>query len=200
MSKSGAKRCPWPGTDPLYIAYHDEEWGVPERDDRALYEKFVLDGFQAGLSWITILRKREAFRAAFDGFTPEKVARYTKRKVEALMKDEGIVRNRLKIEGAIDSARAWLEMNESGAGFGSLLWDFVGGRPIVNRYKSIAEIPAETELSRAISKELKSRGFKFCGPTIVYAFMQATGMVNDHLVTCPRHAACARLGRAPSDP
>src|SRR6185436_7852739 len=125
---------------------------------------------------------------------------YTKRKVEALMKDEGIVRNRLKIEGAIDSARAWLEMKESGAGFGSLLWDFVGGRPIVNRYKSIAEIPAETELSRAISKELKSRGFKFCGPTIVYAFMQATGMVNDHLVTCPRHAACARLGRAPSNP
>src|SRR6185437_12077023 len=132
-----------------------------------------LDGFQAGLSWITILRKREAFRAAFDGFIPEKVARYTKRKVEALMKDEGIVRNRLKI---------------------------VGARPIVNRYKSIAEIPAETELSRAISKELKSRGFKFCGPTIVYAFMQATGMVNDHLVTCPRHAACARLGRAPSNP
>ena len=200
MSKSDAKRCAWPGTDPLYIAYHDEEWGVPERDDRALYEKFVLDGFQAGLSWITILRKREAFRAAFDGFTPEKVARYTKRKVEALMKDEGIVRNRLKIEGAIDSARAWLEMKDSGAGFGSLLWDFVGGRPIVNRYKSIAEIPAETELSRAISKELKSRGFKFCGPTIVYAFMQATGMVNDHLVTCPRHAACLRLGRAPSNP
>ena len=136
MSKSDAKRCPWPGTDPLYIAYHDEEWGVPERDDRALYEKFVLDGFQAGLSWITILRKREAFRAAFDGFAPAKVARYTKRKIEALMNDEGIVRNRMKIEGAIDSARAWLEMKESGAGFGSLLWDFVGGRPIVNRRNS----------------------------------------------------------------
>ena len=194
MSKANPKPCPWPGTDPLYIAYHDEEWGVPERDDRALYEKFVLDGFQAGLSWITILRKREAFRAAFRGFAPEKVARYTNRNVEALMKDEGIVRNRLKIEGAIDSARAWLKIEESGAGFSALFWDFVGGKPIVNRYKSIAEIPAETELSRLISKELKSRGFKFCGPTIVYAFMQATGMVNDHLITCPRHAACVRLG------
>jgi DNA-3-methyladenine glycosylase I len=200
MSKANPKRCPWPGVDPLYIAYHDEEWGVPERDDRALYEKFVLDGFQAGLSWITILRKRETFRGAFHGFAPEKVARYTKRKVEALMKDEGIVRNRLKIEGAIDSARAWLKIEESGPGFSALLWDFVGGKPIVNRYKSIAEIPAETELSRLISKELKSRGFKFCGPTIVYAFMQATGMVNDHLITCPRHAACVRLGRTPSNP
>jgi DNA-3-methyladenine glycosylase I len=200
MSKADSKRCPWPGTDPLYIAYHDEEWGVPERDDRALYEKFVLDGFQAGLSWITILRKREAFRAAFDGFAPEKVARYTKRNVEALMKDEGIVRNRMKIEGVIDSARAWLKMKETGAGFGALLWDFVDGKPIVNRYKSISEIPAETDLSRSISKELKSRGFKFCGPTIVYAFMQATGMVNDHLVTCPRHAACVKLGRTPSNP
>ena len=200
MSEADSNRCPWPGTDPLYVAYHDKEWGVPERDERALYEKFVLDGFQAGLSWITILRKREAFRAAFYGFAPEKVARYTKRKVEVLMKDDGIVRNRLKIEGAIDSARAWLKIEESGAGFSALLWDFVGGKPIVNRYKSIAEIPAETELSRLISKELKSRGFKFCGPTIVYAFMQATGMVNDHLITCPRHAACVRLGRTPSNP
>jgi len=200
MSKADSKRCPWPGTDPLYIAYHNEEWGVPEREDRALYEKFVLDGFQAGLSWITILRKREAFRTAFDGFAPDRVARYTKKKVEALMRDEGIVRNRLKIEGAIDSARAWLTMKDNGKGFGALLWDFVGGKPIVNRYKSIAEIPAETELSRLISKELKSRGFKFCGPRIVYAFMQATGMVNDHLITCPRHAACVRLGRTPSNP
>ena len=200
MSKADSQRCPWPGTDSLYIAYHDEEWGVPERDDRALYEKFVLDGFQAGLSWITILRKREAFRAAFDGFEPEKVSRFNKRKVEALMKDAGIVRNRMKIEGAIDSARALLRMKETGAGFGALLWDLVGGRPIVNRYKSIAEVPTETELSRLVSKELKSRGFKFCGPTIVYAFMQATGMVNDHLITCPRHAACVRLGRTPSNP
>jgi DNA-3-methyladenine glycosylase I len=191
-----AKRCPWPGTDPLYVAYHDEEWGVPEHDDRALYEKLVLDGFQAGLSWITILRKREAFRRAFDGFAPEKIARYPKRKVETLMRDEGIVRNRAKIEGAILSARAWLQIVEQGPGFAAYLWDFVDGRPIVNRFKTIKEIPAETELSRAIAKDLKVRGFKFCGPTIVYAFMQATGMVNDHLIGCPRHAACVRLARA----
>jgi DNA-3-methyladenine glycosylase I len=200
MSRSESKRCPWPGTDPLYVAYHDEEWGVPERDHRALYEKLVLDGFQAGLSWITILRKRPAFRSAFDDFAPEKVARYTKRRVEALMQDEGIVRNRMKIEGAVASARAWLRIMETGAGFGPFLWDFVNGRPIVNRYKTVAEIPAETELSRTISKELKSRGFKFCGPTIVYAFMQATGMVNDHLTSCPRHAACVRLGQGPTNP
>jgi DNA-3-methyladenine glycosylase I len=201
MTGSGAlKRCPWPGTDPLSVAYHDEEWGVPERDDRALYEKLVLDGFQAGLSWITILRKREAFQRAFDGFAPEKIARYSKKKVEALMQDEGIVRNRMKIEGAIQSARAWLQMMEPGAGFAPYLWDFVDGKPIVNRYKTISEIPAETELSRTISKELKARGFKFCGPTIIYAFMQATGMVNDHLLGCPRHAACVRLGRASPQP
>jgi DNA-3-methyladenine glycosylase I len=190
------KRCPWPGTDPLYVAYHDEEWGVPERDDRALYEKLMLDGFQAGLSWITILRKREAFRRAFDGFAPEKIVRYTQKKVEALMRDEGIVRNRMKIEGAIQSARAWLDIMENGAGFAPYLWGFVDRRPIDNRYKTIKQIPTETELSRAISMDLKARGFKFCGPTIVYAFMQATGMVNDHLVGCHRHAACAKLGRA----
>ncbi|HET9273063.1 MAG TPA: DNA-3-methyladenine glycosylase I [Methyloceanibacter sp.] len=190
-----SKRCPWPGTDPLYVAYHDEEWGVPERDDQALYEKLVLDGFQAGLSWITILRKREAFRRAFDGFAPEKIARYSKKKVEALMRDEGIVRNRAKIEGAILSARAWLDIMERSPGFAAYLWDFVEGKPIINRFRSIKEIPAETELSRAVSKDLKARGFKFCGPTIVYAFMQATGMVNDHLVGCPRHEACKKLGR-----
>jgi DNA-3-methyladenine glycosylase I len=194
--KAALKRCPWPGTDPLYVAYHDEEWGVPERDDRALYEKLVLDGFQAGLSWITILRKRDAFRRAFDGFVPEKIARYSQKKVEALMRDEGIVRNRMKVEGAIQSARAWLKILEQGEGFAPYLWGFVDGRPIDNRYKTIKQIPAETELSLAISKDLKARGFKFCGPTIVYAFMQATGMVNDHLIDCPRHAACARLGRA----
>jgi DNA-3-methyladenine glycosylase I len=193
---ANAKRCPWPGNDPLYVAYHDEEWGVPEWDDRALYEKLVLDGFQAGLSWITILRKREAFRRAFDGFAPEKVARYTPRKVEALMRDAGIVRNRMKIEGAVASARVWLAMMESGPGFADYLWDFTGGAPIVNRHKTLASIPAETELSRAISKDLKARGFKFVGPTIVYAFMQATGMVNDHLLACPRHAECEKLGRA----
>jgi DNA-3-methyladenine glycosylase I len=196
--QAAAKRCPWPGTDPLYVAYHDEEWGVPERDDRELYEKLVLDGFQAGLSWITILRKREAFRRAFDGFAPEKIARYSKKKVEALMRDEGIVRNRMKIEGAIASARAWIEVMETGAGFSPFIWDFVGGKPIVNRHKRMGDIPAETELSRAMSKDLKARGFKFCGPTIIYAFMQATGMVNDHLTSCPRHAACVKLGRASS--
>jgi DNA-3-methyladenine glycosylase I len=196
MSGQEPKRCPWPGSDPLYIAYHDEEWGVPERDDRALYEKLVLDGFQAGLSWITILRKREAFRSAFDSFQPEKIARYPQKKVAALMQDQGIVRNRMKIEGAISSAQAWLDIMETGPGFSTFLWDFVEGKPIVNRYKSIGQVPAETALSRAISKELKSRGFKFCGPTIVYAFMQATGMVNDHLTTCHRHAACAELGKS----
>ena len=198
--KPAAGRCPWPGTDPLYVAYHDDEWGVAERDDRALYEKLVLDGFQAGLSWITILRKREAFRRAFDGFAPEKIARYPKKKVEALMQDAGIVRNRMKIEGAVASARAWLEIMEKSAGFSPFLWKFVEGKPIVNRYKTMSEIPAETEISRIISKELKAQGFKFCGPTIIYAFMQATGMVNDHLTSCPRHAACVTLGRAPSNP
>jgi DNA-3-methyladenine glycosylase I len=195
MSKTKPTRCPWPGTDPVYVAYHDDEWGVPERDDRALYEKLVLDGFQAGLSWITILRKRDAFRRAFDNFAPEKIARYQPKKIAALMKDAGIVRNRMKIEGAIASARAWLEMMEMGDGFSAFLWGFVDGEPIVNRYKAMSQVPAETALSRAISKELKLRGFKFCGPTIVYAFMQATGMVNDHLTSCHRHAACAQLAR-----
>jgi DNA-3-methyladenine glycosylase I len=200
MSAAKLKRCPWPGTDPLYIAYHDEEWGVPERDDRALYEKLVLDGFQAGLSWITILRKREAFRRAFAGFAPDAIARFPSSTVDALMQDESIVRNRMKIEGAVASARAWLEMMEQGAGFAAYLWGFVDGKPIVNRYRVMTEIPAETALSRAIAKDLKSRGFKFCGPTIVYAFMQATGMVNDHLMSCHRHAACVRLGREPLNP
>ncbi len=191
MSTGATTRCPWPGTDPLYVAYHDEEWGVPEYDDRALYEKLILDGFQAGLAWITILRKRDAFRQAFDGFAPEKIARYTPKKVEALMSDAGIVRNRLKIEGAIRSAQVWLDMMESGPGFSAFLWDFVDGQPVVNRYKAMRDVPAETPVSRAMSKELKARGFKFCGPTIVYAFMQATGLVNDHLTSCHRHKECA---------
>ncbi|HYH70274.1 MAG TPA: DNA-3-methyladenine glycosylase I [Methyloceanibacter sp.] len=195
MSKTVLTRCSWAGTDPLYVAYHDEEWGVPERDDRALYEKLVLDGFQAGLSWITILRKRDAFRRAFNAFQPEKIARYTPKKIERLMQDEGIVRNRMKIEGAVASARAWLDVMDKGPGFSSLLWDFVDGAPLDQRRRNMNEIPAETEVSRAMSKELKARGFKFCGPTIVYAFMQATGMVNDHLTSCHRHAACAALGR-----
>lgn len=194
MTGPALKRCPWPGTDPLYVAYHDAEWGVPERDDRALYEKLVLDGFQAGLSWITILRKRDAFRQAFDDFAPERIARYNAKKIASLMQDASIVRNRMKIEGAMASARAWLEMMETGPGFSAFLWDFVDGKPVVNRYKTMDQVPAETALSRAVSKELKSRGFKFCGPTIVYAFMQATGMVNDHLTICHRHAACAALG------
>jgi DNA-3-methyladenine glycosylase I len=193
LHPDGLKRCPWPKQDPLYVAYHDEEWGVPEFDDRALYEKLVLDGFQAGLSWITILRKRDNFRRAFNNFDPEKIARYPKRKIESLMKDAGIVRNRAKIEGAVSSARAWLKIMESGPGFSDLLWDHLDGTPKQNRFRSIKEVPAETELSRKMSRELAGRGFKFVGPTIVYAFMQAVGMVNDHLVTCHRHAACARL-------
>ena len=183
----GLHRCPWPGQDPFYVAYHDDEWGVPEYDDRALYEKLMLDGFQAGLSWITILRKRDNFRRAFDNFEPQKVARYTPKKIERLMGDAGIVRNRQKIEGAIASARAYLDIMEKGPGFSALLWDFVGGAPKVNTFRSIKQVPAETPISRAMSKELAGRGFKFVGPTIVYAFMQATGMVNDHLVDCYRH-------------
>ncbi len=187
LHPDGKRRCPWPGQDPFYVAYHDDEWGVPERDDRALYEKLVLDGFQAGLSWITILRKRENFRRAFDGFQPAKIARYSPKKIERLMQDAGIVRNRMKIEGAVASARAWLDTMEKGPGFSALLWDFVGGEPKVNRFRSVMQVPAETSQSRAMSKELSRRGFKFVGPTIVYAFMQATGMVNDHLVDCYRH-------------
>jgi DNA-3-methyladenine glycosylase I len=191
MPSDGLARCAWAGQDPLYVAYHDTEWGVPEYDDRALYEKLMLDGFQAGLSWITILRKRDNFRRAFDGFEPDVIARYGKRKVEALMRDEGIVRNRAKIDGAVASARAYLDIMEKGPGFSRLLWDFLDGRPKVNHFRSRGQVPAETPVSRAMSKELGRRGFKFCGPTIVYAFMQATGMVNDHVVTCHRHAPLA---------
>jgi DNA-3-methyladenine glycosylase I len=188
-------RCPWPKQDPLYVAYHDEEWGVPEFDDRALFEKLILDGFQAGLSWITILRKRENFRRAFDDFQPEKIARYTPKKVERLMQDAGIVRNRAKIAGAVGSARAWLTIMERGPGFSELLWDHLDGKPKLNKFREPKQVPAETEVSRKMSKQLAGHGFKFVGPTIVYAFMQAVGMVNDHLVTCHRHAACAKLGK-----
>ena len=193
LHPDGLHRCPWPKEDPLYVAYHDEEWGVPEYDDRALYEKLMLDGFQAGLSWITILRKRENFRRAFDNFVPEKIARYTPKKIERLMADAGIVRNRLKVEGAVSSARAWLEVMEKGPGFSRLLWGHLDGKPKINNYRSMKQVPAETALSRQMSKELAGRGFKFVGPTIVYAFMQAVGMVNDHLVTCHRHDAVAKL-------
>jgi DNA-3-methyladenine glycosylase I len=195
LHSDGLIRCPWPKQDPLYLAYHDEEWGVPEYDDRALFEKLVLDGFQAGLSWITILRKRENFRRAFDDFQPEKIARYPKRKIESLMKDAGIVRNRAKIEGAVGSARAWLDIMEKGPGFSTLLWNFLNGKPKQNAFRGVGQVPAETEISRKMSKELAGRGFKFVGPTIVYAFMQAVGMVNDHLVSCHRHAACAKLAK-----
>ncbi len=188
----GRCRCWWPGTDELYVAYHDQEWGVPEFDDRALFEKLILDGFQAGLSWITILRKRDNFRRAFAGFDPVMIAQFGASHVEALMLDAGIVRNRAKIEGTIASARAYLAIQERQT-FSRFLWDFVDGRPIQSNRRSRADIAAETEISRRISKTLKQEGFAFCGPTIVYAFMQAVGMTNDHLVDCFRHAECTAL-------
>jgi DNA-3-methyladenine glycosylase I len=187
-------RCGWAGNDALYCAYHDDEWGVPEHDSRALYEKLVLDGFQAGLSWITILRKRENFRKAFHGFDPHKVARYGPRDIERLLKNDGIVRSRAKIEAAIRGARLWLEIEEKEpGGFEALIWKHVDGRPRINRFKTLGLVPAKTAMSEALARELKQRGFNFCGPVIVYAFAQAVGMVNDHLVTCHRHDACARL-------
>jgi DNA-3-methyladenine glycosylase I len=191
---SPSVRCAWPGTDPLYVAYHDEEWGVPEFDDRALYEKLMLDGFQAGLSWITVLRKRENFRRAFDGFEPAKIARYGERQIARLLRDEGIIRSRAKIEAAIQGARVWLDImeNENG-GFTNFIWKHVDGRMQINRYRSEKTVPAKTKMSEVLSKDLKQRGFNFCGPVIVYAFAQAVGMVNDHIVACPRHAACAKL-------
>lgn len=192
--EDGLHRCPWPGADPLYVAYHDEEWGVPEYDSRALYEKLVLDGFQAGLAWITILRKRAGFRSAFAGFEPERIARFGEADVARLLADPGIIRHRGKIEGAAKNARAWLEI-EAREGFSNFLWKHLDGRPLQNRFRSLGEVPAETALSQRLAKELKAAGFTFCGPTIVYAFMQAVGMVNDHLVDCHRHEACAALAR-----
>jgi DNA-3-methyladenine glycosylase I len=197
LHADGLTRCPWPGEDPFYMAYHDTEWGVPEYDDRALFEKLILDGFQAGLSWITILRKRDNFRKAFDDFRPEKIARYDAGKAHALMNDAGIVRNRAKIEGTINSAKSYLKIMEDGPGFSKFMWDFVDGKPKVNQFKTTASVPASTPVSIKLSKELATRGFKFVGPTIVYAFMQATGMVNDHLVTCFCHQNCAGKRRSP---
>jgi DNA-3-methyladenine glycosylase I len=192
----GLVRCHWPGEDPLYVAYHDTEWGVPEFDDRALYEKLVLDGFQAGLSWITILRKRENFRKAFHAFDPEKIARYGQRDVERLMKNEGIVRSGAKIKAAIKGAQLWLDIQEKEpGGFSHLIWKHVDGKPRINRYKTPKQIPPKTKMSEGLAKELKQRGFNFCGPVIVYAFAQAVGMVNDHVVTCHRHGACETLAR-----
>lgn len=190
------KRCAWAGTDPLYVAYHDAEWGVPLHDDRALFEFLVLEGAQAGLSWSTILRKRDAYRRAFDRFDPEKVARYNKRKIAALLADAGIVRNRAKIESAIKNAKAFLEVQAEFGSFDAYQWRFVDGRPLQNHWRAIREIPAQTVQSDAMSKDLKSRGFSFVGSTIIYAHMQAVGMVNDHLVDCFRHREVAKLGRA----
>ena len=180
-------RCAWPGTDPLYVAYHDEEWGVPEHDSRALWEKLMLDGFQAGLAWITILRKRESFRAAFQGFDPEIVARFGEADVEHLLGDAGIVRSRAKIEATIAGARAFLAMRDKGEDFAEFVWGLAGGAPIHNHPADIGAVPAQTPLSVDMSKALKARGFKFVGPVIVYAWMQATGIVNDHVVGCFRH-------------
>ena len=190
--------CPWPGDDPLYVAYHDTEWGVPVRDDRALFEKLLLDGFQAGLSWITILKKRDRYIVVYDGFQPEKIARYTQKKLDRLMADPGIVRNRAKIEGSVQNARAFLAIMEETGSFSDYLWSFTGGRTRVNRFRSMAEMPAQTAASAAMAKELKSRGFKFVGPTICYAFMQAVGMVNDHLTGCYRYREINRLSPASS--
>ena len=180
------ERCGWCGTEPIYVDYHDNEWGVPEYDPRALWEKLVLDGFQAGLSWITILRKRDAFREEFEGFDPERIARWDAKNVENALQNPGIIRHRGKIEGTIRSAKLFLEI-ESAEGFTPYLWGFVGGKPVQNGWASMGQVPAATDESTAMSKALKKRGFTFCGPVICYAFMQATGMVNDHITSCHCH-------------
>ncbi|MFA5956278.1 DNA-3-methyladenine glycosylase I [Hyphomicrobium sp.] len=192
MKSKEIKRCTWTGADADYIHYHDEEWGVPMTDERALFEKLTLEGFQAGLSWITILRKRENFRAAFHNFDAERIARYTARDIERLMKNEGIIRNRAKIEASISNAKTFLAISER-MPFSQYLWGFVDGRPIINEITSSKEIQAESDISKKMSKTLKADGFRFVGSTTLYAFMQSTGMVNDHLVTCFRHAPCAKL-------
>jgi DNA-3-methyladenine glycosylase I len=189
--EDGKCRCAWCGTDPVYVHYHDTDWGVPEYDSRALWEKLILDGFQAGLSWITILKKRENFRVAFDHFDPEIIALYDKRKVERLMKDTGIVRNRLKIEATITNAQAYLEMQD----FAAHLWGFNDGKVVQSNFSSMKQVPAASNLAEEVSKDLKKRGFRFVGPTIVYAFMQACGLVNDHMVQCHRHTAVKKLER-----
>ncbi|WP_437735338.1 DNA-3-methyladenine glycosylase I [Sorangium sp. So ce1335] len=182
-----AERCAWVTADPDYVAYHDEQWGVPVHDDRALFEMLILEGAQAGLSWITVLRKRAAYREAFAGFDPARVARFTPARVEKLLADPGIVRNRLKVESAVNNARRFLEVQREHGSFDAYLWRFVGGAPVVNAFRAPAEIPAKTAVSDALSKDLVRRGFKFVGSTICYALMQATGMVNDHLVSCFRY-------------
>lgn len=191
-------RCPWPGDDPLYVAYHDHEWGVPLHDDRALFELLVLEGAQAGLSWITVLRKREAYRRAFDGFDAARIARYTPARLARLLADPGLVRNRAKIHGTVASARAFLELAAQPGGFARHVWSFTGGRTRHNHWSDLAEVPAETEESSALSRDLRRRGFTFVGPTICYAFMQAAGLVNDHLVSCYRHRELRRPARPPA--
>lgn len=188
-------RCTWRGMngDPLYEAYHDTEWGAPEYDSRALWEKLVLDGFQAGLAWITILRKRDAFRAAFDNFDPDKVAYYGEADRARLMADAGIIRSNAKIDAAISGARVYLDMRERGEDLSQFLWDIVGDAPVLNTWDDPSQVPAQTPLAAEMAKQLKAKGFKFCGPVIVYAFMQATGMVNDHVVSCFRHEECRRM-------
>lgn len=188
-------RCPWCGDDPLYVAYHDTEWGVPERDGRALWEMLMLEGFQAGLAWITILRKREGFRRAFAGFDPAVIAGWGEAEVARLLADPGIVRHRGKIEGTVAGARAYLALEAEG-GFSAFVWSFVDGVPLQSRPARMADVPGAPPVAVALSKALKAKGFKFCGPSIAYAFMQAAGLVNDHLVTCPRHAALAGPGGA----
>jgi DNA-3-methyladenine glycosylase I len=188
-------RCAWAGPEEIYLVYHDTEWGVPEWDSRALWEKLILDGFQAGLSWITILKKRDNFRAAFAGFDPDIIAGWGEDDVQRLLADPGIIRHRGKIEATIGNARAWRRI-EDAQGFDNFLWDFVGGAPLQNSWRSHDDVPTHTPLSTEISKELKRRGFKFCGPTIVYAFMEACGLVNDHVITCHRHAPVAAMARS----
>jgi len=192
MPQTKPARCPWANGNPLYESYHDREWGVPAHDDRVQFEFLILEGAQAGLSWLTVLKKRENYRKAFSGFNPEKVARYTPDKIESLLADPGIIRNRLKVSAAVQNAKSFLAVKKEFGSFSAYIWDFIGGRPIVNQFKTMDEVPAHTPLSDALSKDLKKRGFKFVGSTIVYAHMQATGMVNDHLVTCPRHKACMK--------
>ncbi|NMG30117.1 DNA-3-methyladenine glycosylase I [Aromatoleum evansii] len=189
------ERCAWAGNDPLYVHYHDTEWGVPTDDARTLFEFLVLEGAQAGLSWITVLRKRERYRAVFDGFDPERIVRYDDAKKADLLADPGIIRNRAKIDAAILNARAWLDLRDAGIDPAAWLWGFVDGRPVQNAFAALAEIPATTPQSDAMSKALKARGFKFVGSTICYALMQAAGMTNDHVVTCPRHREVAELAR-----
>ena len=195
MTEAAVVRCQWRGLhgDPVYEAYHDTEWGVPERDSRALWEKLVLDGFQAGLSWITILRRRDAFRAAFDDFDPDRVARYTDADRARLLADASIIRSRAKIDAALDGARLYCAMRDRGEDFSAFLWDMVGPDPVQNAWTDTAQVPAATPLGDQMSKALKAKGFKFCGPVITYAFMQAVGMVNDHLCDCFRHQAVRRM-------